>query len=124
MLLSPGALVSTVHGFSAYSALPGFNAVRDCSTKSGIQLRYHIHTVCSRSSSSRVLGTSTVRKSLGLHMGIDIPLGKPSEGSASKGEPFDVLLANLAFSNPRDLPKIVETNFPSLDDDFFACKSI
>ena len=55
-------------------------------------------------------------------MGIDIPLGnQKNEGSPQKGQPFDVLLAQLAFSNPMELPKIIESNLLNLDDKFFAC---
>ena len=58
-------------------------------------------------------------------MGIDIPVGGSGgqdEAKKTKGQPFDVLLAQLAFSNPRELPKIVETNLLNLDDNFFACE--
>jgi hypothetical protein len=58
-------------------------------------------------------------------MGVDIPLGNnggQDDAKKVKGQPFDVLLAQLAFSNPRELPKIVETNILNLDDNFFACK--
>jgi len=54
-------------------------------------------------------------------MGIDIPLGnQKNEGSPQKGQPFDILLAQLAFSNPMELPKIIESNMLNLDDNFFA----
>ena len=59
-------------------------------------------------------------------MGIDIPVGgSGGQGDApkAKGQPYEVLLAQLAFSNPMELPKIVESNLLTLDDSFFACKS-
>ncbi len=57
-------------------------------------------------------------------MGIDIPVGGSGgqgDAPAGKGQPYDVLLAQLAFSNPMELPKIIETNVLNLDDSFFAC---
>jgi len=58
-------------------------------------------------------------------MGIDIPLGnsKP-EDVASKAvdaaSQQEVLLAELAFTNPMELPKVVERNLDKLDENFYT----
>jgi hypothetical protein len=128
MWVSAVALVSTVSCV---------HATRDSSTSAFISLKTPALNL--RSSDLLCRGTKFAsyqlatltssgclrRRKLTLRMGIDIPLGgnQKNEGSPQKGQPFDILLAQLAFSNPMELPKIIESNLLNLDDNFFACKS-
>eukprot|EP00286_Rhodomonas_abbreviata_P016837 CAMPEP_0181318428 /NCGR_PEP_ID=MMETSP1101-20121128/16999_1 /TAXON_ID=46948 /ORGANISM="Rhodomonas abbreviata, Strain Caron Lab Isolate" /LENGTH=433 /DNA_ID=CAMNT_0023425893 /DNA_START=374 /DNA_END=1675 /DNA_ORIENTATION=+ len=62
-------------------------------------------------------------------MGIDIDLGNnnPKEDAASgaasdavsAASNHEILLAELAFTNPLELPKVVESNLNKLDDEFY-----
>jgi len=84
--------------------------------------------------SSPQLAGSAVRgraRGMGLRMqnGIDIPLGddrpgakKTNAAGAAGGAAAEseIFLAELAFSNPMDLPKIVERNLNKLDDKFYV----
>ncbi|EKX49946.1 hypothetical protein GUITHDRAFT_135633 [Guillardia theta CCMP2712] len=68
------------------------------------------------------------RQQLKLRMGVDIPIGPsdPSDKSndaakkaVSKASDYEILLAELAFTNPDELPKVVEKNLDKLDDSFY-----
>lgn len=57
-------------------------------------------------------------------LGFEIPLGSKVEKKGNElnpkteGDP-ELVLAELAFSNPMEMPKIIERNLPYLDDTFF-----
>lgn len=63
-------------------------------------------------------------------MGFEIPLGAKVESSKQKemgeksaGDP-ELVLAELAFSNPMEMPKIIERNLPYLDATFYNCEFV
>lgn len=57
-------------------------------------------------------------------LGDDRPGAKKTNAAGAAGgaaAESEIFLAELAFSNPMDLPKIVERNLNKLDDKFYVC---
>ena len=57
-------------------------------------------------------------------LGDDRPGAKKSNAAGAAGgaaAECEIFLAELAFSNPMELPKIVEKNLNKLDDKFYTC---
>lgn len=117
-------VLATVAGASAFVPMPGASVL--VSTPS-VTLSRSAHTTCRRTPGLR---TNLVS----LRMGIDIPLGPQAgkgkmPGDAAKDAASDavmqaseneMLLAELAFSPPEQLPRLVERSLDRLNEGFYG----